>query len=246
MKNSKKNRQRSDVEKCAHEKSLPALTGKTQRQKEALQALQDPNVPVVILAGPAGVGKSYLPAAVAADAFRENKISRIIVARPYVQTGKTSGFKPGSSLEKLYPYVRNVLDTIQHRLGRGVFDNHLKDGLRGEIEVQELESIRGRSFMEPSFLIVDEAQQSTPEEMESIITRVGEGCKLVLTGDTAQKDVKGESGLEWVMDFFKRHGLSDNDVAHIKFGMEDCVRSGFVRKVLEGIEDDKNKGLHFK
>lgn len=243
-KQSRRVRKREDDDKFEHERQLPPIEAKSENQKLALKALYDPSVAVVCLRGNAGSGKSFLASAVAADLFKQKKIGRIIVARPYVVTGKTSGFKPGDSLTKLYPFLRNTLDTIRDRIGRGPFENHLKDGLRGEIEVQEVESIRGRSFDEPSFLIIDEAQQTTPEEMESIITRVGEHCKLVLCGDPRQKDIPTASGLEWFTDFADRHALKG--VVHIEFTADDCVRSGFVRQVLQSIEKDRDKGVYIK
>lgn len=217
--------------------SLPPILPKNENQNTALQALYNPSVNVVILDGFAGTGKTYLAGSVAADLYRRNYLDKIVVSRPYVQTGRTTGLKPGTVLDKMFPYVRNILDPIKTRMGAGAFDVALKDGISGAIEIQEVESIRGRSFDDPSFLIIDEAQQTTREEMESIVTRVGENCKLVLCGDWRQKDIKQESGMEWFIDFAARHNLPG--VAHIQFGIDDCVRSGFVRDVLIGIEKDK-------
>lgn len=243
-KQSRRARQREDENKFEHERSLAAIEGKTENQKIALQGLYDPSVKVVILSGKAGSGKSFLSGSVAGDLFKQKKITRIVVARPYIQTGKTSGFKPGSSLEKLFPYIRNILDNVKNRIGGGSFDNHLKDGQRGEIEVQEIESIRGRSFDEKSFLIIDEAQQTTPEEMESIVTRVGEDCKLVLCGDPEQKDISSASGLEWFIDFSERHNLGG--VVHVQFTTEDCQRGGLVKNILRGVESDRSRGIYIK
>ena len=171
----------------------PPVVAKTQKQKEYFRLLNDPEVQAIVVLGLHGTGKTYCASVVAADKFRRNEIKKIIVARAYVQTGKTSGFKPGTSLQKLYPYVRNVLDTIKSRVGHGAYDVALKDGESGEIQVQEVESIRGRSFDEPSYLIIDEAQQVTIDEMKSIVTRVSDNCKLVLCGDIRQKDIHGVS-----------------------------------------------------
>lgn len=223
-------------EKFSEERNLPAIQPKNENQKIALQALYDPSIQVVILDGFAGSGKSALTAWTAGDLFRRNQIEKIIVSRPYVQTGRSSGLKPGDTLSKMYPYVRNILDRVEERIGKGAFLNALKDGERGEIEIQEIESIRGRSFDDPCFLIIDEAQQTTKEEMIAIITRIGESCKLVLCGDPRQKDIKGQSGLEWFSEFYQKNSISG--VAHIHFTKEDCVRSGFVKDVLFALEDD--------
>lgn len=218
----------------------PAITAKTQKQKEYFRLLNDPEIQAIVCLGFHGTGKTFCASVVAADKFRRNEIEKIIVARPYVQTGKTSGFKPGSSLEKLYPYVRNVLDTIKHRIGDGAFDVALKDGLHGEIEVQEVESIRGRSFDQKSFLILDEAQQTTVEEMQSIVTRVSDNCKLILCGDIRQKDIHGLSGLEWFMSFAQRHDLKG--VAVIDFSdPSDIVRGGLVKDIAIGMMKDQEK-----
>jgi phosphate starvation-inducible PhoH-like protein len=218
----------------------PPVVAKTAKQKEYFRLLEDPEVKAIVCLGLHGTGKTFCAAVVAADKFRKNEIKQIIVARAYVQTGKTSGYKPGSSLQKLYPYVRNVLDTIKSRIGAGAYEIALKDGESGEIQVQEVESIRGRSFDLPSYLIIDESQQTTKEEMQSIVTRVSDNCKLVLCGDILQKDIQGESGLEWFMSFSKRHNLKG--VAVIDFNSPDeIVRGGLVKDIAIGMMKDREQ-----
>lgn len=208
------------------------------KQRDYFKMLNDPDIQAIVVLGLHGTGKTYCAAVTAADKFRKNEIDKIIVARAYVQTGKTSGYKPGTSLQKLYPYVRNVLDTIKQRIGVGAYEVALKNGNDGQIEVQEVESIRGRSFDENSFLIIDEAQQTTVDEMKSIVTRVSDNCKLVLCGDARQKDIQGESGLEWFMKFAKRHNLKG--VAVIDFSdPSDIVRGGLVRDIAIGLLKDE-------
>lgn len=220
--------------------NLPPVVAKTAKQKEYFRLLNDPEIQAIVVLGLHGTGKTYCAAVTAADMFRKNEIEEIIVARAYVQTGKTSGFKPGTSLQKLYPYVRNVLDTIKQRIGTGAYEVALKDGESGQIQVQEVESIRGRSFDRKSFLIIDEAQQTTKEEMKSIVTRVSDSCKLCLCGDVRQKDIQGESGLEWFMKFAQRHNLKG--VAVIDFSdPSDIVRGGLVRDIAIGLMKDEGK-----
>jgi phosphate starvation-inducible PhoH-like protein len=217
------------------EMNRPApIVAKTEKQKKYLAMLNDPSIQMIICLGLHGCGKSFLSASVAADKYVSNEITKIIVARPYVQTGKTSGAKPGSGLEKLYPYVRNVLDPIRKRMGTAAFDIALADGQKGSIEVQELESIRGRSFDEPSWLLLEEAQQSTPEEMLAVITRVGDDCKIVCSGDLNQKDVRGESGLKWLLDFVQRHNIRGVGVVNFD-SPADIVRGGLVRDIAIGL-----------
>jgi len=210
---------------------------KTAKQKKYLELLNNDNVQVIVCTGLHGVGKSFLSATVAADKFRKNLIKQIIVARPYVQTGKSSGSKPGTTLEKLYPYVRNVLDPIKKRLGNAAFEIALKDGEHGDIQVQETESIRGRSFDEKSWLLIEESQQTTPEEMLAICTRISDDCKLIISGDLNQRDIKGESGLKWFMDFVKRHNIRGVEVINFD-SPEDVVRGGIVRDIALGLDRD--------
>ena len=217
------------------QKSLPPVSAKNEKQKHYLNILKTCNI--IIVRGLFGTGKTYLASCVAGDLLRKKEIEQIIVARPYVQTGKTSGFKPGTSYEKLYPYVRNVLDTVKSRMGDGAYQYALKDGVSGQIEVQEVESIRGRSFDKKSFLILDEAQQTTPEEMKAIVTRIGDDCTLVLCGDESQRDIKGQSGLSWFSDFAIRHGLSG--VGFVNFNEpSDIIRGGLVRDIAIGLARD--------
>ena len=222
--------------------SAPPLVALNEKQQDYLHKLQTCNI--IIAKGIFGTGKTYLASARAADLLRKNELDKIIVARPYVQTGKTSGFKPGTSLEKLFPYVRNMLDTIRKRMGDGPYYNALKDGLNGRIEVQELESIRGRSFDEKSFLLIDEAQQSTPEEMLSIITRISDNCTLVVMGDASQKDIHGQSGLEWLVEFLDRHNIAG--VGQVSFDNpdDDIVRGGMVRDIAKALIADRDAGRY--
>jgi len=223
-------------------KSMPPIKAMNAKQKDYLNLLKTCNI--VVVEGIFGTGKSFLAACSAGDALRKKEIEKIIVARPYVMTGKTSGFKPGSSYDKLYPFVRNILDTVKTRMGSGAYYYALKDGITGQIEVQELESIRGRSFDEKCYLIIDEAQQSTPDEMLSIVTRISDNTTLVLCGDDSQKDIRGESGLAWFKAFAKRHDLQG--VGFVDFNdPSDIVRGGLVRDIAVGLARDaffkKNK-----
>ena len=227
-------------DKFQEERNLPPVHAKNEKQARYLDLLK--TCRIVIVEGYFGTGKTFLASATAADALRKREVDKVIVARPYVQTGKTSGFKPGTTLEKLYPYVRNILDTMKQRLGDAVFANSLKDGLRGSIEVQELESIRGRSFDERSFLLIDEAQQSTPEEMLSIITRISDDCTLVVMGDNSQKDIRGTSGLEWLIDFVERHNLRGVGIVEF-YDVEDIVRGGMVRDIAVGLLKDQDNDI---
>ena len=221
-------------EKFSHEHKNAPIVAKTEKQKKYLAMLNDPNIQLLVVLGLHGVGKSFLSATVAADKYMKKEIDKIIVARPYVQTGKSTGLKPGSSLDKMYAYVRNVLDPMRKRMGGAVFDIALADGQKGTIEVQEVESIRGRSFDERSWLMIEESQQTTPEEMLAIITRVSDSCKLICSGDLNQRDVKGESGLKWLLDFVQRHNIKGVGVVNFD-SPADIVRGGLVREIAVGL-----------
>ena len=219
------------------EQSLKPITAKTPKQKYYLYMLQSGEFNAIVVEGLFGTGKSFCSACVAADALKTGKVDKVIVARPYVQTGKSSGLKPGTSLEKLYPYVRNVLDTMKDRMGDKHYQEALRDGLTGKIEVQEIESIRGRSFDEPSYLLIEEAQQTTPDEMKAIVTRVSDNCTLVISGDNSQKDIKGQTGLTWFLDFVKRHDIQR--VGHIQFNEpSDIIRGGLCGEIARGLYKD--------
>lgn len=239
----RKTKEESGTQKIIKEKFLPErepqqIVAKTEKQKQYLKMLYDPNIQCIVCLGWHGSGKTFLASSVAADKFRKNEIKKIIVARPYVQTGKSSGSKPGDALQKLYPYVRNVLDTIKQRIGAGAFEVALQDGTHGDIEVQELESIRGRSFDLPCYIVLDEAQQSTPEEMLAIVTRLSDNAKLILCGDLRQRDIKGESGLQWFLDFAERHKLKGVGIINFD-SVEDICRGGLVRDIAVGLLKDK-------
>lgn len=221
-------------EKFSHEHKNAPIVAMTEKQKKYLALLNDPNIQLLVVLGLHGVGKSFLSATVAADKYMKKEIDKIIVARPYVQTGKSTGLKPGSSLDKMYAYVRNVLDPMRKRMGGAVFDIALADGQKGTIEVQEVESIRGRSFDERSWLMIEEAQQTTPEEMLAIITRVSDSCKLICSGDLNQRDVRGESGLKWLLDFVQRHNIKGVGVVNFD-SPADIVRGGLVREIAVGL-----------
>ena len=240
-----KNRGQDIKDKFIPERTNAPIVAMSEKQKHYLALLNNPEIQIIIVEGLFGTGKSYCGAAVAGDKLRNGDIQKVIVSRAYVQTGKTSGFRPGTTLDKLYPYVRNALDTISQRMGKGAYDTALGDGLTGKIEVQALEDIRGRSFDEKSFLIIEEAQQTEQEEMLSIVTRIGADCKLILGGDESQRDTKGVSGLAWFKSFATRHNLSN--VGYVNFDSpDDIVRSGIVADIARGIAVDTAKAKKAK
>lgn len=178
--------------------------------------------------GPAGTGKTWIAAVMAAQAFKAKKFQRIVITRPAVETGQRMGFLPGDMDEKYDPYLRPVKEAIEEALGKGPTEYFFK---AEKIEARPLAFLRG-STLKDAFIIFDEAQNSTPIEMKMLLTRIGEGSKLVINGDPKQKDILGKSGLEDAVE--KLRGL--RDVAFCDFAWDDVVRSGIVKDILQRYE----------
>lgn len=197
---------------------VPPLQAKTHKQALYLEALRTSHQ--VFAIGPAGTGKTYLPAAYGADLLVNKQVSRVVLTRPNVPAGPSLGFFQGTLEEKMAPWVIPFLETMAQRMGgTGAIDCNIK---RGNIEVVPFETMRDRSF-DDCFIIVDEAQNLTPSEMYMVLTRIGEESQLVVTGDLRQKDIKGDSGLARAIKTIYEHGIP---AQVINFGPEDIVRSG--------------------
>ena len=189
---------------------------KNDKQKEYLSAIR--KFDQVFAVGPAGTGKTWLPSAYAGDLLKDNKISKLIISRPNVPAGKSLGFFPGELGEKMAPWVSPITCTLKERLGASHFDLCVK---RGKIEVVPFETMRGRSF-ENSFILVDEAQNLTEEEMFMLLTRIGEGSKLIVSGDVDQADIKCKLGLSKAIHLISKKDLP---VGVVYFTADDIVRS---------------------
>jgi phosphate starvation-inducible PhoH-like protein len=181
--------------------------------------------------GPAGTGKSYCAAAIAADALLAGSISRIILTRPAVEAGEQLGFLPGDVDDKYAVYIEAVRDTLNQRLGSSAVDYHLR---HGRIVAAPLAYMRGKTFDEDTFVILDEAQNTTVAQMKMFLTRIGESCKVVVNGDIRQSDIRGPNGLA---DAIKRVAGLAGVFVH-EFGREDIVRSGLVRALMDRYEPD--------
>lgn len=202
--------------KGATSKPTSGIVPKTDKQGELLKALRESNQ--VFVLGPAGTGKTYVTATVAADAYTLKEIDKIVITRPHIAVGKDIGFLPGTLEEKTYPWALPVLDVLVKHLGKGAVDTGIKNG---NIEMAPLALMRGRSF-ESAFIIVDEAQNITTHELKMLLTRVGEGSTIVLNGDAQQSDLKEADGLSKVIHLAKKHMLP---VPIIEFTLDDIVRS---------------------
>ena len=198
------------------ERNAPPIRPLNAAQADYLDALR--SHPQVIAMGPAGSGKTWIAAAYAADLFRSGQIARIILTRPNAPCGRSLGFFPGSIDDKFAPWAAPVLDALKERMGGAAFDIARKNG---NIELAPFEVMRGRSWRN-AFVLLDEAQNATPEQMKMFLTRIGENCQVVVNGDADQSDIKETSGLRVILDLVSRKGLP---VPVIAFTHADIVRS---------------------
>ncbi len=203
------------------------LKPRTASQKRYINAIK--NNALTFGIGPAGTGKSYCAGALAADALRSGAIERIIITRPAVEAGENLGFLPGDLDEKFAAYIDAFRDILNERLGSGTVNYCLR---HGRIVAAPLAYMRGKTFKEDTFVILDEAQNTTPEQMKMFLTRIGEDCKVVVNGDVKQSDIKGKNGLEDAID-----RLYDLPSIYVhEFERHDIVRSGLVRELMDRYE----------
>lgn len=205
------------ADKFAEERSPPAIQPLTPRQAEYLAALKAS--PQVVVLGPAGTGKTWIAATHAADLYRQRKIAKIILTRPNVPCGRSLGFFPGSLEDKFAPWAAPVAEAIKERIGAAAYEIALK---HGDIELVPFEVMRGRSWKD-AFILLDEAQNATPAEMKTFLTRIGEDCTVVVNGDVGQCDLRDASGLRTILDLIRAQALP---VPVIEFQAADIVRSG--------------------
>lgn len=188
--------------------------------------------------GPAGTGKTYLAVAMAVTAFRAHEVNRIILTRPAVEAGEKLGFLPGDLQHKVDPYLRPLYDSLFDMLGIETYNKYVE---RGNIEVAPLAYMRGRT-LDDSFIILDEAQNTTPEQMKMFLTRLGFGSKMVITGDITQIDLpKGQrSGLKDAVRILR----NIKDISRVYFNEQDVIRHKLVQDIIkayEKIEEGKGK-----
>lgn len=213
--------------KFAAARALPPIKALTPRQADYLDALR--TSPQVVVVGPAGTGKTWIAATYAADLYRNRTVSRIILTRPNVPCGPSLGFFPGTLEEKFAPWATPVVDAIKQRIGTAAFEIALKNN---DIEMVPFEVMRGRSWKD-AFVLLDEAQNTTPIEMKTFLTRVGEDCKTVVNGDVSQCDLAETSGLRTVIDLINSQALP---VPVIEFTLADIVRSGLCAMWVRAFE----------
>ncbi len=217
---------------CITAKGKP-IKAKTVGQQKYMKAMAKNTVTIGV--GPAGTGKTYLAVAAAVAAFRERTVNRIILTRPAVEAGERLGFLPGDLQNKVDPYLRPLYDALYDMLGAETFQKYQE---RGSIEVAPLAYMRGRT-LDDSFIILDEAQNTTREQMKMFLTRLGFGSKIVITGDVTQIDLPDD----------KVSGLKDairildgvEDIAICKLTSADVVRHALVQRIINAYESAANK-----
>src|SRR5262249_43228525 len=210
------------------------VTPKTLNQKLYLEAIE--KYDMVFGIGPAGTGKTYLAVSMAVKCLLEKKVSRIVLTRPAVEAGERLGFLPGTLQEKIDPYLKPLYDALYDMLDVERVDRHLE---RGVIEIAPIAFMRGRTLND-SFVILDEAQNTTPEQMKMFLTRIGFGSKAVVDGDVTQIDLaRGQkSGLVEAQEVLKKV----RGIAFTYFGSEDVVRHPLVQRIVNAYENHKSRG----
>ncbi len=222
-----------DREIICHTAAGKPVSPKTFGQKNYVEAIRSHMITFGI--GPAGTGKTYLAMAAAITAFKNEEVSRIIMTRPAIEAGEKLGFLPGDLQSKIDPYLRPLYDALYQIMGP---DSYQKNAEKGLIEVAPLAYMRGRT-LDNAFIILDEAQNTTPAQMKMFLTRVGFGSKVIVTGDLTQKDLPFESrsGLEVAVEVLSKI----DEIAFCRLTSKDVVRHPLVQKIVQAYESYEKK-----
>ncbi|HIR66065.1 MAG TPA: PhoH family protein [Candidatus Fimimonas gallinarum] len=209
------------------------IKSKTVGQKKYVDLLKKKTITFGI--GPAGTGKTYLAVAIAVNAYKEKQVEKIILTRPAVEAGEKLGFLPGDLQEKVNPYLRPLYDALQEMLGLDSFSKMME---RGTIEIAPLAYMRGRTLSN-AYVILDEAQNTTKEQIKMFLTRLGENSKMVITGDLTQIDLPAghTSGLKHAVKILK----DINDIGIIRLSEKDVVRHPLVQQIVKAYENNEEK-----
>ena len=222
-----------DINIICHTINGRPVKAKTLGQKKYVDAID--NNMIVFGTGPAGTGKTYLAMAKAITAFKNNEVNRIILTRPAIEAGEKLGFLPGDLHSKVDPYLRPLYDALYEIMGAESFMKNMEKGL---IEVAPLAYMRGRT-LDNAYIVLDEAQNTTPAQMKMFLTRIGFGSKAIITGDLSQKDLSPneKSGLEIALSVLK----NIDEIAVINFTSDDVVRHPLVQKIVNAYEAYENR-----
>ncbi|MBU5472723.1 PhoH family protein [Roseburia sp. MSJ-14] len=222
-----------DKELICHTINGKPVKPKTLGQKKYVDEIR--NKMIVFGMGPAGTGKTYLAMAMAITAFKNEEVNRIILTRPAIEAGEKLGFLPGDLQSKIDPYLRPLYDALYQIMGADSFQKNMEKGL---IEVAPLAYMRGRT-LDNAFIILDEAQNTTPAQMKMFLTRIGFGSKVVVTGDATQKDLApgATSGLDVALRVLK----NVEDIGICRLSSADVVRHPLVQKIVKAYEEYEKK-----
>lgn len=222
-----------DHELICHTVNGKPLKPKTLGQKKYVDAIRDHMI--VFGLGPAGTGKTYLAMAMAITAFKNEEVGRIILTRPAIEAGEKLGFLPGDLQSKVDPYLRPLYDALYQIMGAESFTKNMEKGL---IEVAPLAYMRGRT-LDNAYIILDEAQNTTPAQMKMFLTRIGFGSKVIITGDQSQKDLAKDmqSGLDVAIKVLK----NVDEIAFCNLTSKDVVRHPLVQKIVKAYESYEEK-----
>ncbi len=210
------------------ERHLSPIQPLTDRQAEYLEALG--RSPQVIVLGPAGTGKTFIAGTRAADQLRQRRINKVVITRPNVPSGRSLGFFPGTLEEKIAPWVAPLTEAMKERMGAGAFEIALK---AGDIEIVPFEVMRGRTFKN-CLVILDEAQNTTTNEIKMFLTRIGDDCQVIINGDVSQTDLRETSGLRTVIHLIKSRMMP---IPIVEFTRADIVRSGICAEWVAAFEE---------
>lgn len=224
-----------DKDLICHTMNGRPIKPKTLGQKQYVDQIREKMI--VFGTGPAGTGKTYLAMAMAITAFKNNEVARIILTRPAIEAGEKLGFLPGDLQSKVDPYLRPLYDALYEIMGADTFLKNMEKGL---IEVAPLAYMRGRT-LDNAFIILDEAQNTTPAQMKMFLTRIGFGSKVVITGDSTQKDLPSGtvSGLDVAVKVVK----NIEDVKICTLTSKDVVRHPLVQRIVKAYEDYEKKEM---
>ena len=227
-----------DKDVICHTLQGKPIKPKTLGQKKYVDSIRDKMITFGL--GPAGTGKTYLAMAMAITAFKNNEVGRIILTRPAIEAGEKLGFLPGDLQSKIDPYLRPLYDALYQIMGADAF---LKNSEKGLIEVAPLAYMRGRT-LDNAFIILDEAQNTTPAQMKMFLTRIGFGSKVVITGDETQKDLPAgqASGLDVAVNVVK----DIEDISICRLTSKDVVRHPLVQKIVKAYEEYETKAARKK
>ena len=217
---------------CVTAKGRP-IKAKTLGQRTYIDAIRKNTVTLAV--GPAGTGKTYLAMAMAITAFRSDEVNRIILTRPAIEAGEKLGFLPGDLQSKVDPYLRPLYDALYQIMGADSFQKNMEKGL---IEVAPLAYMRGRT-LDNAYIILDEAQNTTPAQMKMFLTRIGFGSKVIVTGDATQKDLA--AGVTSGLDVATRILPGVEDIAFCELTSKDVVRHPLVQRIVQAYENYEKK-----